>query len=125
MIFYVTLQNQLVKTDDLSLNQLILCIADLLVASEGIVNINTSELSSLTHCTTCGKCTGPKKLSDKDMAYWNLHTNFQLPSVMGLRDFYFPSQAVLMGGSPLSHSAMLVPKGRVKKKTQFLSTFCG
>ena len=37
------------KTGDLSLNQLILCIADLLIASEGIVNINTSELRSLTH----------------------------------------------------------------------------
>ena len=37
---------------------------------------------------------------------WNLHTNFQLPSAIGLRDFDFQSQAVLMGGSPLTHSAV-------------------
>ena len=32
--FYVTVQNWLVETGDLSQNQLILCIADLLIASE-------------------------------------------------------------------------------------------
>ena len=41
------------------------------------------------------------------MAYWNLHTNFQLPSAMGLRDFDFQSKAVLMGGSPPSHSSLV------------------
>ena len=55
VIFYVTLQNWLVKTGDLSLTQLILCIAGLIIASEGIVNINIYEFSSLTHCTTRGK----------------------------------------------------------------------
>ena len=34
------------------------------------------------------------------MAYW------QLPSAMCLRDFDFQSQAILMGGSPLTHSAL-------------------
>ena len=41
MCFYVTLQNRMVKTDYLGLSQLISCIADLIIASEGIVNINT------------------------------------------------------------------------------------
>ena len=35
------------------------------------------------------------------MAYWNLHTNFQLPSAMGLRDFDLQSQPTLTGGNPL------------------------
>ena len=55
VIFYVTVQNRLIKTGVLSPNQLILCIADLLIASEGILNKNNYELSGLTHCTTCGK----------------------------------------------------------------------
>ena len=57
--FHVTLQNWLVKSGDLSLNQLILCIADLIIASEGIVNINTYVLSSFTHAqpvTSCSEC---------------------------------------------------------------------
>ena len=41
-------------------------------------------------------CTGPEKLSDKGMAYWNLHKKNQLPSALHLRDFDFQSQAVLI-----------------------------
>ena len=41
VIFYVTVQNRLMKTGILSPNQLILCIADLLIGSEGILNQNT------------------------------------------------------------------------------------
>ena len=59
-----------------------------------------------------------KNLSDKGMAYWNLHTNFQLPSAMGLRDFDFQSQAVLMGGSPLSQSAMVKPWEKVSFRSR-------
>ena len=44
-------------------------------------------------------------MSDKGMAYWSLHKKNQLPSAMGLRGFYFQSEA---GGSPLTHSARLV-----------------
>ena len=41
VIFDVTVQNRLMKTGVLSPNQLILCIADLLIGSEGILNQNT------------------------------------------------------------------------------------